>query len=160
MPSRDPRRVTALSVATIVAAIAPVHLFGALAPDIQEEFGFGDAEQGFAIAAYFTVSAVLSSWGGALSDRWGPSAALRTGTGFALIGAAGVVVAPSYGVIVVALCIAAIGNAINQPSNNTFISGGVPPHHRGLAIGIKQSAIPTSTGLAGLALPTIAVSLG
>ncbi|GJM37566.1 MAG: MFS transporter [Acidimicrobiales bacterium] len=144
----------------MVAAIAPLHLFGALAPDIQEEFGFGDAEQGYAIAAFFAVSALLSSWGGALSDRWGPSKALRSGTALALAGAVGVVFAPSYGVVVIALCVAAIGNAINQPSNNTFISGGVPLHRRGLAMGIKQSAIPTSTGLAGLALPTIAVSLG
>lgn len=160
MPGPDPRRVTALSLATMVAAIAPVHLFGALAPDIQDEFGFGDAEQGYAIAAFFGVSAVLSSWGGALSDRFGPSPALRLGTATAAVGAVGVILAPSYGFVVAALCLAAIGNAINQPSNNTFISGGVPPHRRGVAMGIKQSAIPTSTGLAGLALPTIAVSLG
>ena len=49
MPSPDPRHVTAVSLATMVAAIAPVHLFGALAPDIQEEFGFGDARQGYAV---------------------------------------------------------------------------------------------------------------
>ncbi len=144
----------------MVAAIAPVHLFGALAPDIQEQFGFGDARQGFAVAAYFAVSAALSSWGGALSDRLGPSPALRFGTAMAGIGTIGIILAPSYATVVMALCVAAVGNAINQPSNNTFISGGVPHHRRGLALGIKQAAIPTSTGLAGLALPTIAVSLG
>jgi len=144
----------------MVAAIAPVHLFGALAPDIQEEFGFGDAEQGYAVAAYFAVSAALSSWGGALSDRYGPSPALRLGTAMAGLGTLGVLVASSYRMVVIALCVAGIGNAINQPSNNTFISGGVPVHRRGFALGIKQAAIPTSTGLAGLALPTIAVSLG
>lgn len=160
MLSPDPRRVTAVSLATMVAAIAPVHLFGALAPDIQDAFGFGDTRQGLAVACYFAVSAGLSSWGGALSDRWGPSPALRFGTAMALVGTLGVAVAPSYGYIVAALCVAAVGNAINQPSNNTYIAGGVPVHRRGLALGIKQAAIPTSTGLAGLALPTIAVSLG
>ena len=144
----------------MVAAIAPVHLFGALAPDIQAEFGFGDAEQGYAVAAYFAVSALLSSWGGALSDRFGPTPALRLGTTVAGIGAIGVLLASSYAGVVAALCLAGVGNAINQPSNNTFISGGVPLHRRGFALGIKQAAIPTSTGLAGLALPTIAVSLG
>ena len=160
MPKPDPRHVTAVSLATMVAAIAPVHLFGALAPDIQEEFGFGDAQQGYAVAAYFAVSAFLSSWGGALSDRFGPTPALRFGTAMAGLGTIGVLLAPSYTTIVMALCVAGIGNAINQPSNNTFISGGVPAHRRGFALGIKQAAIPTSTGLAGLALPTIAVSLG
>jgi len=160
MSAPDPRHVTAVSLATMVAAIAPVHLFGALAPDIQAEFGFGDAEQGYAVAAYFAVSALLSSWGGALSDRLGPTPALRFGTAMAGVGTVGMLFAGSYAWVVVALCVAGVGNAVNQPSNNTFISGGVPPHRRGFALGIKQAAIPTSTGLAGLALPTIAVSLG
>lgn len=160
MPRPDPRHVTAVSLATMVAAIAPVHLFGALAPDIQDEFGFGDAEQGYAVAAFFAVSALLSSWGGALSDRLGPTPALRIGTTAAGVGTLGVLWSSSYSFVVVALCVAAIGNAINQPSNNTFIIGGVPAHRRGVALGIKQAAIPTSTGLAGLALPTVAVSLG
>jgi MFS family permease len=160
MPKPDPRRVTAVSLATMVAAIAPVHLFGALAPDFQEAFSFGDAEQGYAVAAYFAVSALLSKWGGGLSDRFGPSPTLRFGTAMAGIGVIGIILAPSYGFVVAALCVAAVGNAINQPSNNTFITSGVPAHRRGLALGIKQAAIPTSTGLAGLALPTIAVSLG
>lgn len=160
MPRPDPRRVTAVSLATMVAGIAPVHLLGALAPDIQDELGFGERGQGFAVAAFFAVSAALSSWGGGLSDRVGPTRALRVGTLAAGAGAAIAIGAPSYAVIVVALGVTAVGNAINQPSNNTFIAGGVPTHRRGLALGIKQSAIPTSTGLAGLALPTLAATLG
>jgi len=74
-PAVDPRRVTAVSLATMVAAIAPVHLVGALAPEIQDDLGFGDAEQGLAIGAFFAVSALFSSWGGALTDRIGPSPA-------------------------------------------------------------------------------------
>ena len=124
MPRPDPRRVAAVSLATMVAGIAPVHLFGALAPEIRDEFGFGDAEQGFAVAAFFAVSAALTSWGGALSDRLGPSPALRFGTLAGLLGTVGVLLAPSYAVIVAALCVAAVGNAVNQPSNNTFIIGG------------------------------------
>lgn len=160
MPAPDPRRVTAVSLATMVAGIAPVHLFGALSPEIRDDFGFDDAQQGFAVAAFFAVSAALSSWGGALSDRFGPSPALRLGTLAGGAGALGILLAPTYALIVVALCVAAIGNAINQPSNNTFIIGGVPAHRRGVALGIKQAAIPTSTGLAGLALPTLAVTAG
>ena len=55
----------------MVAAIAPVHLVGALAPEIQDDLGFGDAEQGIAIGVFFAVSAVCSSPGGALTDRIG-----------------------------------------------------------------------------------------
>ena len=159
-PAAGPRRVTIVSLATMVAAIAPVHLVGALAPEIQEDLGFGDAEQGLAIGVFFAVSALFSSWGGALTDRVGPSPALRAAALASAIGATMLLVSPGYGVLVAGLVIAAFGNAISQPGNNTFIAGGVPPHRRGLALGIKQAAIPTSTGLAGLALPTLAVTLG
>lgn len=161
MPNRpDPRRVTLVSLATMVAAVAPVHLFGALAPKIQAELGFGDTEQGIAIGIFFAVAAGFAMWGGSLTDRIGPSPALRLAAVATAIGATVGMLAPSYSVIVLALILVAVGNGISQPGNNTFISGGVPAHRRGIALGVKQAAIPTSTGLAGLALPTIADSLG
>lgn len=159
-PAVDPRRVTAVSLATMVAAIAPVHLVGALAPEIQDDLGFGDAEQGLAIGAFFAVSAVFSSWGGAMTDRVGPSPALRAAALASAGGAAVILLTPGYALLVVGLMVAALGNAVSQPGNNTFIAGGVPAHRRGLALGVKQAAIPTSTGLAGLALPTIAATVG
>ena len=160
VPSPSTRRVTIASLATMVAAIAPVHLFGALAPEIQDQLNFGDTAQGMAVAAFFALSAVLTSWGGSYTDRAGPTRALRTATLSSVAGAVVIMTAPRYGIIVVGLLIAAIGNAISQPGNSSFISLGVPTHRRGIAMGIKQSAIPVSTGLAGLALPAIAVTAG
>ena len=160
MPSPSTRRVTLASITTMVAAIAPIHLFGALAPEIQDELNFGDTAQGMAVAAFFALSAVLTSWGGSYTDRAGPTRALRTAVIASFLGAFAVMSAPSYGIIVVGLLIAAIGNAISQPGNSSFINLGVPTHRRGLAMGIKQSAIPVSTGFAGLALPAIAITAG
>lgn len=156
----DPRRITAVSLTTMVAAIAPVHLIGALAPEMQEDLGFDDAAQGVAIGVFFAVSAVLTSWGGALTDRIGPSPALRAAALASAVGASIVLVSPGYAVLVVGLAVAALGNAVSQPGNNTFIAGGIREGRRGLALGIKQAAIPTSTGLAGLALPTLAITVG
>ncbi len=147
-------------MASMVAAVAPVHLFGALAPELQDDLGFGDAAQGLAVALYFGVSASLSSWGGGLTDRIGPSPALRGAAAMSAIGALILMTAPAYAIILVGFSIAAVGNAISQPGTNTFISGGVSTGRRGLALGMKQSAVPISTGLAGLALPVIAVSVG
>ena len=156
----DPRRVTAAALVSMVAAIAPMHLVGALAPEIQDELGFGDAAQGIAIGVFFGASALVSSWGGALTDRIGPSPALRAAAVASAAGSAVLLVTPGYGILVVGLLIASLGNAISQPGNNTFISGGVPVRRRGVALGIKQAAIPTSTALAGLALPAVAATLG
>jgi len=144
----------------MVAAVAPVHLFGALAPKLQADLGFGDTEQGIAVGIFFAVAAGFAMWGGALTDRIGPSPALRVAAVVTGLGAAVAMVAPSYRVILIALVFVGIGNGISQPGNNTFIAGGVPAHRRGIALGVKQAAIPTSTALAGLALPTLAVSLG
>lgn len=145
---------------SMVAAIAPVHLLGSLAPEIQDDLGFGDAAQGLAVAGFFGLSAVLTSWGGAFTDRRGSTLALRVAVVASLLGAIVLMVAPRFWVIVVGLLIAAVGNAIAQPGNNAFVSAGVPAERRGLAVGLKQSAIPISTGLAGLALPVIAITLG
>ena len=144
----------------MVAAIAPVHLFGALAPEIQDELGFGDTAQGLAVAAFFGASALLTSWGGAFTDDRGTTFALRVAGVSSVAGAIVLMVAPSFTVIVVALLVCSVGNAIAQPGNNAFISAGVPLRRRGLAVGLKQSAIPISTGLAGLALPAIGLTFG
>ncbi len=144
----------------MVAAIAPVHLFGALAPEIQDELHFGDTAQGMAVAAFFALSALLTSWGGSFTDRVGPTRALRAAAISSFAGAVVIMAANRYGIIVAGLLIAAVGNAISQPGNSSFISLGVPAQRRGIAMGIKQSAIPVSTGLAGLALPVIAITAG
>ena len=156
----DPRRVTAVSLVTMVAAVAPVHLFGALAPKIQADLGFGDTMQGIAVGVFFAVATGFSIWGGALTDRIGPSPALRIAAAATAAGGLVALVSPGYAVIVIALVLAAVGNGISQPGNNTFISGGVPTHRRGVALGVKQAAIPVSTALAGLSLPLIGESIG
>ena len=160
MLSPSTRRVTLASMTTMVAAVAPIHLFGALAPKIQDELDFGDTAQGLAVAAFFALSALLTSWGGSYTDRAGPTRALRTAVLASFLGAVVIMSAPRYEVIVAGLLVAAIGNAISQPGNSSFISLGVPTHRRGFAMGIKQSAIPVSTGFAGLALPAVAVTAG
>ncbi len=155
MTTPRPAHVTGASMASMVAAVAPVHLFGALSPSLQREFGFGDTAQGLAVALFFAVSALLASWGGALTDRIGPTPALRGAAAMSIIGAATLMLSVSYLMVLVAFGVAAVGNAISQPGNNTIINAGVPTQRRGLALGLKQSAIPISTALAGLALPLI-----
>ncbi len=51
-------------------------------------------------------------------------------------------------------------NAVAHPATHLSIAREVPPERQGLSFGIKQSAIPTSTLLAGVAVPTIAVTVG
>jgi predicted MFS family arabinose efflux permease len=160
MPLTGGRRATAASLVTVVAGVLPIHLTGALAPDLQEELGFGDAQLGIAVAVAFGVSALLTAPGGSFTDRAGPRQALRLAAGFSALGLVVLASAPIYGLLLLGLVLSTPGNAIAQPGANVLIAEGVGIARRGMALGIKQSAIAVSTALSGLASLVLAETLG
>jgi MFS family permease len=56
--------------------------------------------------------------------------------------------------------LAGMVNALVQPAANLFLARAMPVTRLGLAFGIKQSAIPAGGLLGGLAVPTIALTVG
>jgi MFS family permease len=154
------RRATLAALLTVVAGVHPIHLTGALAPDLQADLGFGDAQLGLAVSGAFAVSALLTAWGGAFTDRAGPRRALRVATASSAVGFVVLAVSPVYGVLVAGILLAAPGNAIAQPGANVLIAEGVSVQRRGMALGIKQSAIAVSTAIAGLASLVLVATLG
>jgi MFS family permease len=103
------------------------------------------------------MSAVL----GRLAEHLGPHRALRAASwGSAatqLLIAGG---ARGYGGFLVLLAVAGAWNALAQPAANLFVARALPAHRQGLAFGVKQSAIPASTMLAGVAVPALALTVG
>src|SRR5690606_27146630 len=154
------RRATGAALATVVAGVMPYHLTGALAPELQASLDFGDASLGAAIALSFGLSAAMTAWGGAFTDRVGPYRSLRLGLGFSIAGAVALSSRAGYWRLVAALVVATPGNAISQPGSNVLIAEGVRVQRRGAALGIKQAAIAVSTGLSGLVSLTIASAFG
>ena len=67
--------------------------------------------------------------------------------------------ARSWSGLVACLVLGGLANAVSHPAANLAGAGG-PCRGQGLSFGIKQAAIPVATLLAGLAVPTIAVTLG
>ena len=55
---------------------------------------------------------------------------------------------------------AGLGFALAQTSTNLFITRTVPAGNRATVLGIKHAAIPLAALLAGLAVPTVAVTIG
>ena len=53
-----------------------------------------------------------------------------------------------------------LANAASHPATNLSLAGEVPAGRQGLSFGVKQSAIPAATLLAGLAVPSIALTFG
>lgn len=154
------RRATVGALVAVVAGVLPIHLTGALAPDLQEELGFGDAELGIAVAVAFAMSALLTGAGGSFTDRVGPRRSLRIAATFSALGLVVLTSAPVYAVLLLGLVLSTPGNAIAQPGANVLIAEGVGSARRGMALGIKQSAIAVSTALSGIASLVLAETLG
>ena len=139
----------------------PSFLLGAFAPSIKEDVGFGDAGLGAVFTIGFLVSAVILQFSGAAADRSGPQRVIRMGLVLAAIGAVALgTLVTSLVMLVVAFSLNRAAEAVVQPATNTLVSEAVPARQRGRAMGIKQSAIPLSTALAGVAVPVLGGWIG
>ena len=124
------------------------------------DLGFGDAWLGVLIALAFGVSAIAAAPGGAFTDRVGPRIALRVGAAFSAAGALVLAGAPNLAMLAIALVVAAPGNGISQGGSNVLVAEGVRAERRGLALGIKQSAVSVSTAMSGVVSLVVVASLG
>jgi MFS family permease len=153
-------RITLGAVTTTIASVVPVFLVGGLAVQMGAELAFSPAGLGLAFAVYFGVSALSSVPAGALVERYGAAVGARAGILIAATGLLAIAVAArSFAVLVVLLALSATANALGQLSANAALSR-VSTRRQGLSFGIKQSAIPAATLLAGLAVPVVALTVG
>jgi MFS family permease len=149
------------AVATTTAAVIPIFLVGGLAVQISGELGFSPAGLGVVVALYFGASAVCSMPAGWLVERYGDRVTSRSGVLLSALSMLAVaVLAHSYLVLVIIMMVGAAANSLGQLSSNLSLARQVPRHRQGLSFGVKQSAIPIATLLAGIAVPTVALTVG
>lgn len=147
-------------IALVLVASSPVVLSGAMSTEMRADIGFGDRDLGLAVTSYYVAAASLSVAGGRLTERFGPSWSARRAALLAAISCSAIGVADRLAVVFPALALGGASIALTQPAATAVIVGHVPFHRRGLAFGIKQSAIPSGTALAGIAVPTVALTVG
>lgn len=160
-PSARPTRVLAATAGAATVCIFPPFLLGAMALQVRDELGFSESGTGLAVGAFFAVASLLSAPLGRWSERVGGGQALRVAAvwaGAALLLLA--VAADSLLLLVLLNAFAGGANALGQPAANLLIARAVPAHRQGLGFAVKQSGIPFSTFLAGLAVPSIALTAG
>jgi sugar phosphate permease len=126
-----------------------------LAPALRDEFGLSLTEVGILLsAAWFGATFTLLPWGLA-ADRIGERWAITAGIGLCGLGFAAAAFAQDFRTLCVLLALAgAAGSSVNSASGRAVMAW-FPPEQRGLALGIRQAAIPIGGALAALALPTI-----
>jgi MFS family permease len=127
-----------------------------IAPQLRENYGLSLTQVGLVIAATNGGSMLtLLPWG-LLTDRIGERAVLTTGLAGAAAALVGAAFAPSLAVLVIALTIAGgAGGSVNSASGRAVMSW-FAPTQRGLALGIRQTAVPLGGAAAALVLPPIA----
>lgn len=160
-PPRSVKPVVALSVAITVVCSFPLFLTGALAVQIRAEMGFSIAALGITSALYRGTGALFAAPLGRLADRIGPSWAMRAAAGMSTVASLGIaMLAHRFIVLCGFLMIAGGANALGQTGANLSLSRAVRTGRQGIAFGLKQSALPIATLVAGVAVPTVALTIG
>ncbi len=136
-------------------------LMGALAVEVRSSLSIGPARFGAAVAVFYVAAAVTSAPGGLLAERWGSTTVMRLSASLSLVSLAGIAVgASSFVGAALGMLVAGFANGLGQPAANLLLTESVATGRRGTAFGIKQSAIPIATLLAGLAVPAVALTVG
>jgi sugar phosphate permease len=150
-------RWTILAAGVLAQAAFSAVLLGlpAIAPAIQDHFELTLTQFGVVLAA-LNIGSMLTLLGwGLVADRVGERAVITFGqaaTALALVWAA---YAGSFGELVVALTVAgAVGAGVNAASGRAVMAW-FGEDERGLALGIRQMAVPLGGAVAALVLPAL-----
>jgi sugar phosphate permease len=151
-------RWTILAAGVFAQASYSAILLGlpAFAPELQHRYGLSLTQVGVVLAAVnFGSIATLLLWG-IVADRIGERAVIATG----LVGTAGALVAAgltsSFAGLVLALAVAGGLGAGTNSASGRAVMGWFAPEERGLALGIRQTAVPLGGAIASGLLPALA----
>lgn len=155
------RRAMAVGAATTVVCSLPVFFTGAMAVQLTEELGFGTVGIGAAVGTFFATMALSSMYLGRVADRLGATVSLRLAASGAALAALGIaVLSRNWASLAGWLVVAGLSAALAQPAANRMLINRVRAARLGTAFGLKQSAPPTASMLAGLSVPVVALTVG
>lgn len=158
---RSALRVTLVGGGITVVGVLPVFLTGAMAVQITGDLQFGTAGLGLAIGIFRGAGALTAVFMGRLVDRLGGIWSVRLAASVAVVVSLGIALAAhSWWQLVAWLVVGSCANTLAQPAANRMLINNVPAHRQGVAFGVKQSAPPTASMLAGLSVPAVALTLG
>lgn len=151
-----------LSVSMVAQVASVSAMFGApvVLPQLREAFGVTTAQAGMlAGLPSFGLLLTLLLWG-VVIDRVGERSTMALSL-LLTAGALGLLwtVSELWGVAVVLLLVGAVGGPVNAASGRLVLIW-FTQRERGLAMGIRQSALPLGVGLAALVMPWAADAWG
>ena len=154
-------RATVIALSVVVCAILPLMLTGGLAVQLRADLGMTSVQIGLASTFVFGAGALGSTAFGRLTEHVGASIALRLAAMLSVISMLGTALFADSGARFLAfLVIAGLANAVAHPAANLALVNAVRPSQQALVFGVKQSALPAAGLLTGVAVPTIALTVG
>jgi sugar phosphate permease len=150
-------RWAVLAAGTAAAASGSALFIGVpvLAPQLRDEFGLTLSELGVLFASLW-VGTILTLLGwGLLADRLGERVVLGTGLGLCGVLAITVGWATGFWTLVIPLFLASAAGASVNAASGRAVMQWFAPEERGLALGIRQTAIPVGAGVAAIVLPLV-----
>jgi sugar phosphate permease len=148
----------AVLAAGTVAATAGSALFigpAVIAPAIRDEFDVSLSRVGILLASLWVGTILtLLAWG-LLADRLGERVVL--GTGLAACGVLAIAAgrAGDFWTLVILLFLASAAGASVNAASGRAVMQWFAPEERGLALGIRQTAIPLGVGIGAVVLPSL-----
>jgi sugar phosphate permease len=126
-----------------------------LAPAVRARYGLSLGQVGVVLAAPSIGSiATLYPWGLA-ADRFGERAVIAVGLGAAAIASGAAAYAGSFGALVLLFVVAGgLGASVNSASGRAVMHW-FDEGSRGLALGVRQTAVPISGAVTALVLPLL-----
>jgi sugar phosphate permease len=157
-----PYRWVVLAVGSLsTAALAAVQGgLPAVAPAIQEAFDLS-LVQVTAVFTAFALGTVLTllAWG-ALSDRAGERAVIGGGLAAGSLAMFAAAAANGYTALLAWMALAGMLSSSAVAASGRAVFGWFPRDERGLALGLRQTAVPAGAALASFTLPPLASAAG
>ena len=158
----DPNRWTMLAVGMLaqvagtLLANAPVVLISYL--HLERDLTLVQAGV-LASTPLIAITLSLVVWG-VVVDRIGERLSLTIGLAIVTLGGLGAALSTSYVALGLWWLVAGIGAASTNSASGRLVVGWFPPHRRGTAMGIRQTALPLGIGLAAFVVPATAEAQG
>ena len=131
-----------------------------IAPALQDEYGLSIGEVGLLLAApWIGGTLTLLPWGIA-ADRFGERAVLALGLGGSALALAAAAYAQTFADLVGLLVVAGAAGSSVQSASGRAVMQWFGPSERGLAFGLRQTAVPVGGVIGALVLPRLAESQG
>lgn len=154
------RGVIPAFVATM-ASMLPGFLIAGFAVQIRADIDLSLSGLGILIGIFFGSAAVVSPMMGRFSESAGWATGLRVATVLTAISLSGIGwLAESTPVLAIFYVIGGFGSALAQIASNLAVARCVHLSKQGLVFGLRHASVPAAAVLAGLAVPTIALTVG